>query len=90
MLTVADSMRMVRARGGLLLRPHFDITNHPHLDVLVIPDGMVASELQREAVTAWIARTTSTATITASVWTGAAQSGAKPATPRSALRASER
>jgi transcriptional regulator GlxA family with amidase domain len=70
-LTVADSMRMVRARGGLQIRPHFDFSNHPHLDVLIVPGGIVDAELEREAVIAWIARTASAASITASVCTGA-------------------
>ncbi|MBU4352976.1 MAG: DJ-1/PfpI family protein [Nanoarchaeota archaeon] len=69
--TVADTIRTVRARGGLMVQPHFDITHHPHLDVLVIPGGIVTSELQREAITDWIARTASVSTITASVCTGA-------------------
>ena len=27
--TVADTIRTVRARGGLMVQPHFDITQHP-------------------------------------------------------------
>jgi transcriptional regulator GlxA family with amidase domain len=70
-LTIASSMRMVRARGGLELGPHFDISSHPHLDVLVVAGGIVDAELEHEAVIAWITRTASSATITASVCTGA-------------------
>jgi hypothetical protein len=33
--TIADTLRDVRARGGLLLRPNFDITNHPAIDLLI-------------------------------------------------------
>jgi transcriptional regulator GlxA family with amidase domain len=70
-LTVADSLRMVHARGGLQLRPHCDLSNVPRLDVLIVPGGIVESELEREESIAWIARTASTAAITASVCTGA-------------------
>lgn len=69
--TVADSLRQVRARGGLLLQPNFDITNHPAVDLLIIPGGVVTAELKRDLIIGWIKRTATTATITASVCTGA-------------------
>jgi transcriptional regulator GlxA family with amidase domain len=69
--TMADAMRTVRARGGLMVQPHVDIAHHPPLDVLVIPGGVVTAELQREAIIGWIARTAAAAAITASVCTGA-------------------
>jgi transcriptional regulator GlxA family with amidase domain len=69
--TVADGMRPVAARGGLLVQPRFDFSSHPAIDVLIIPGGVVTSELQREAVVDWIARVAGTATLTASVCTGA-------------------
>ncbi len=70
-LTIADSKRTIRARGGLQVQPHFDIALHPLIDVLIIPGGVVTSELQRESIIAWIARTAANAKITASVCTGA-------------------
>lgn len=69
--TIADSIRTISARGGLMVQPHFDITSHPRLDVLVIPGGIVTSELKREAIIDWVTRTASTSMITASVCTGA-------------------
>jgi transcriptional regulator GlxA family with amidase domain len=69
--TVADKMRTVRARGGLLVQPGFDITNHPAIDVLIIPGGVVTAELKRDAIIGWIARTAAKASLTASVCTGA-------------------
>lgn len=69
--TIADSIRTISARGGLMVQPHFDITSHPRLDVLVIPGGIVTSELKRGAIIDWVTRTASTSTITASVCTGA-------------------
>ena len=70
-ITIAESIRTIRTRGDLLVQPHTDIQHHPHIDVLVIPGGVVSAELQREAVIDWIARTASSSTITASVCTGA-------------------
>jgi transcriptional regulator GlxA family with amidase domain len=69
--TVADIIRTITARGGLKVNPHFDILSHPPLDVLVIPGGIVTSEMKRAAILDWIVQTASTVTITASVCTGA-------------------
>lgn len=69
--TLADYRRTIAARGGLIVQPQFDITNHPTIDVLVIPGGIVIAELRREEVIHWIARTARSSTITASVCTGA-------------------
>ena len=68
--TIADTIRTISARGGLIVEPHFDIASHPRLDVLVVPGGIVTSEIKREIIIDWIARTASTSTITASVCTG--------------------
>jgi len=69
--TVADVIRPVRARGGLIVQPAFDIMNHPAIDVLIVPGGVVTAELERPAVIEWIARTAAKAELTASVCTGA-------------------
>jgi transcriptional regulator GlxA family with amidase domain len=69
--TIADTVRTVKARGGLKVQPHFDITNNPIVDVLIIPGGVISSELKRDDVIGWIAKTAATSTITASVCTGA-------------------
>ena len=69
--TVADSFRPVRARGGLLLQPNFDLNTHPVIDFFIVPGGVVSAELKRDSIINWIARTAATATITASVCTGA-------------------
>jgi len=69
--TIADSPRMVPARAALKVQPHFDITNHPAVDVLLIPGGIHSRELERADIIAWIARTAAKAEVTASVCTGA-------------------
>ena len=69
--TVAEMLRPVRARGGLMVQPAFDFTNHPAIDVLIVPGGVVTAELERAVVIEWMTRTAAKASLTASVCTGA-------------------
>ena len=69
--TFADTMRPILARGGLRIQPHRTFTDHPPLDVLLIPGGVVTAELERKPVIAWIAAAARSAHIIASVCTGA-------------------
>jgi len=69
--TIADSVRTIHARAALKVQSHFDITNHPALDVLIIPGGVHTAELERVEIITWIARTAAKAELTASVCTGA-------------------
>ena len=69
--TIADAIRPIRARGGLVVQPSYDITNHPAIDVLIVPGGVVTAELERAPVIEWIKRTAAKAELTASVCTGA-------------------
>ena len=69
--TVAETDRAVRARGGLMVQPGYDIANHPKIDLLIVPGGVVTAELNRGSIIEWIVRTASATRITASVCTGA-------------------
>jgi transcriptional regulator GlxA family with amidase domain len=69
--TIADALRPIRSRGGLIVQPQFDFTNHPPIDVLILPGGVVTEELKRDPVIQWISRTATQAELTASVCTGA-------------------
>ena len=69
--TIADRMRTVRARGGLQIVPNFDFSNHPRVDLLIVPGGVVTAELDRPEVIDWINRTVAGAKLVASVCTGA-------------------
>lgn len=69
--TIADTVRSVRARGGLMVQPNFDITNHPAVDLFIVPGGVVTAELKRDSIIGWITRTAAKASLTASVCTGA-------------------
>jgi transcriptional regulator GlxA family with amidase domain len=68
---VADRIRTIRARGGLQIVPNFDFSNHPKIDLLLAPGGIVMAELERNEVIAWITRTAQSAEVVASVCTGA-------------------
>ena len=69
--TIGRSSAPLRARAGLSVFPDYDFSNHPPIDILVIPGGMVTEELARPDVTRWIARCSTRSEITASVCTGA-------------------
>lgn len=69
--TIADAVRPIHARGGLMITPSFDITTHPKIHVLLVPGGVHSSELQRDNILKWIANTAANAELTASICTGA-------------------
>lgn len=69
--TIGETARPVRARGGLMVQPSFEITKHPAIDILIVPGGVVTTELERPAIIEWITRTAAKASLTASVCTGA-------------------
>jgi len=70
-VTIAEGLRPIQARGGLSVQPRFDFTDHPAIDILIVPGGDVGLELKREGVIDWIARTAPGTSVTASVCTGA-------------------
>jgi transcriptional regulator GlxA family with amidase domain len=69
--TVAREAGAVRARAGLVVLPDSTFANHPSVDLLIIPGGVITAELATSTVAEWIQRTAATATLTASVCTGA-------------------
>ena len=71
-LTIAEENRIVRARGGLLIQPHHTISDHPPLDILVVPGGYgTRRELSNPVVLDWIAAQDRQTRLTTSVCTGA-------------------
>ena len=70
-VTIAEQKREVIARGGLRMVPLHGIEYHPHLDVLIVPGGVVTAELDKQQVLSWLSSTAERADITASVCTGA-------------------
>lgn len=69
--TIAQSEHRLVARGGLQIDAHFLSNNHPELEVLIIPGGIHAPQMESQALIDWIALTARTTRITASVCTGA-------------------
>lgn len=71
-VTVAEARRLIRCHGGLLVMPHHDFSDHPPLDMVVIPGGFGARrERENPVALDWIVRQHERTTITASVCTGA-------------------
>ena len=66
----AAETRQVRARGGLLVTPDYDLRGHPPIDVLIVPGGLVSEELEKNSVISWILMTSRSSVLTASVCTG--------------------
>jgi transcriptional regulator GlxA family with amidase domain len=69
--TIAQTTSAVRARAGLLVTPDFGFADHPHVDLLIIPGGVVTAELTKPAVIDWIKSSSVKTELTASVCTGA-------------------
>jgi transcriptional regulator GlxA family with amidase domain len=69
--TVGRSAGPIVARGGLRVQPAFGLEDHPPLDVLIVPGGVVDAEFANPDVITWIRRVAATTSITASVCTGA-------------------
>lgn len=67
---IADSQRVVNARAGFSVLPRYTITNHPPLDVLIVPGGVHHIEIERPEILAWIANMAACTEVTASVCTG--------------------
>ncbi len=70
-VTIAEEKTKVVAQSGLQVLPSYSIEYHPHLDVLIVPGGVVTAEMNKQQVLSWLSSTAERADITASVCTGA-------------------
>lgn len=68
---VAEGTSSVNARGGYSVNPHYCFNNHPKIDVLIVVGGIHSEELLKPQVIHWVSRIAKSATIVASVCTGA-------------------
>lgn len=75
-VTISQTSTRVRARAGLEFNVDHQIVEHPPLDILIVPGGVVSDELRQSAVIDWIAETSQGCRVTASVCTGAFLLGA--------------
>ncbi len=69
LVTVAKD-RTVTARHGLSVNTAADFTDHPSIDILLVPGGIIAAVMKDATTIAWISRIAGTAVLTASVCTG--------------------
>jgi transcriptional regulator GlxA family with amidase domain len=70
--TVAKSLTKIIATGGLTLLPGYSFSDHPKIDLLLVPGGFgTRSLLADEETLGWIRDVSSNATLTTSVCTGA-------------------
>ena len=69
--TIRRTGRPIRARAGLGVHPDYHFANHPPIDILVIPGGVVTQELAEPETAIWITTSSRTSRLTASVCTGA-------------------
>ena len=67
---VGETTTPIRARGKFIVTPNFSFADHPPIDLLLIPGGIVSAELKKANVIHWIATTSAKAKLTASVCTG--------------------
>jgi transcriptional regulator GlxA family with amidase domain len=72
-LAIAERPEVVACVGGLRLQPQATFTDHPPLDILIVPGGRGArlTQLHNRAALDWIAAQASRVEIAASVCTGA-------------------
>jgi transcriptional regulator GlxA family with amidase domain len=69
--TIGRTRAPVRARAGLKIDPDCSIAEHPRLDALIVPGGVVNAELEKADVIAWLAAQGAALPLVASVCTGA-------------------
>ncbi len=68
---VGETGGCVVARNGFQVLAHHAITDHPAIDVLVVPGGVHTAELDKRVIIDWIARQAVSAVWVTSVCTGA-------------------
>ncbi|RML93374.1 DJ-1/PfpI family protein [Pseudomonas savastanoi] len=69
--TIGRSTAPVRARAGLKVDPDFSINDHPAIDCLIVPGGVVTAELEKTDVIHWISDQSEPGRVVAAVCTGA-------------------
>lgn len=71
--TVSQSGRMIEARNGLMVQPHFSFANAPDFDIVIVPGGYGAEEIEinNEMVIQWIKNQSDKVELMTSVCTGA-------------------
>jgi transcriptional regulator GlxA family with amidase domain len=68
---VAQTGKVVTARGGFQVQPHYSFADHPQIDVLIVVGGVHNEALKENRVIAWISQVAASAQKVVSVCTGA-------------------
>lgn len=69
--TIGRTTDPIRARAGLKVDPDFSIDDHPAIDCLIVPGGVVNAELEKPDVIRWISAQSVPERVVAAVCTGA-------------------
>ncbi|WP_349969230.1 DJ-1/PfpI family protein [Pseudomonas caspiana] len=69
--TIGRTTDPIRARAGLKVDPDFSIDDHPAIDCLIVPGGVVNAELEKADVISWISAQSVPERVVAAVCTGA-------------------
>ncbi|SDI03227.1 DJ-1/PfpI family protein [Alteribacillus bidgolensis] len=71
--TISEDGEMISARNGLKVTPDYSFNNHPKLDIIIIPGGYGAEEIEinNPKVIQWIEKQQSKTEFMTSVCTGA-------------------
>ena len=69
--TIARNEISVRTRPGLIVQADYTISNHPAIDLLIVPGGIVTAEIATSTVSEWILSLSQRTKLIASVCTGA-------------------
>ncbi|MEK5061648.1 MULTISPECIES: DJ-1/PfpI family protein [unclassified Paenibacillus] len=72
-ITISEKDELLSARNGLKVKSDYLLTNHPKLDIAIIPGGKGAEEIEihNPEVISWIREQKKSVTVMASVCTGA-------------------
>lgn len=68
---ISESGNGINARAGFRVLPSYGFNDHPMIDVLVVTGGVHVNEMEKPQVIDWIFQQSRSATVTASVCTGA-------------------
>lgn len=72
-VTISEKGQLIRARNGLKVEPDYHFDNHPPLDIVIVPGGYGAREVEskNQVVVDWVTRQNQSVHKMTSVCTGA-------------------
>jgi transcriptional regulator GlxA family with amidase domain len=68
---VAENSGILSARYDFLVKPHYGFADHPHIDLLLIPGGIMEQPRSSATTIDWIKRSAESSQLVTSVCTGA-------------------